>query len=66
LGFELKSVSFEKKNEILRPKETMAITMLNQKELVAHSFFESHCWEKLKSLVFVRFYGLDTTKKRQN
>lgn len=52
MGFELKSVSFEKKNEILRPKETMAITMLNQKELVAHSFFESHCWEKLKSLVF--------------
>lgn len=30
----------------------MAITMLNQKELVEHSFFESHCWEKLKSLVF--------------
>lgn len=30
----------------------MAITMLNQKELAEPSFFESHCWEKLKSLVF--------------
>ena len=30
----------------------MAITMINPKELVAHSFFESHCWEKLKSLIF--------------
>jgi len=52
LGFELKSVSFEEKNGILRPRETMAITMLNPTELIAHSFFESHCWEKLKSLVF--------------
>ena len=30
----------------------MAITMINPKELVAHSFFESHCLEKLKSLIF--------------
>lgn len=34
------------------PRETMAITMLNQKELIANSFYQSHCWEKLKSLVF--------------
>jgi len=52
LGFELKSVSFEMKKDVLVPRETMAITMLNQKELVNDSFFESHCWEKLKSLVF--------------
>lgn len=52
LGFELKSVSFEENNSLLKPRETMAITMLNQKELAEHSFFESHCWEKLKSLVF--------------
>lgn len=30
----------------------MAITMINPKELAKHLFFESHCWEKLKSLVF--------------
>lgn len=52
LGFELKSVSFYNKLDQLLPKETMAITMINSKELLEHSFFESHCWEKLKSLIF--------------
>lgn len=52
LSFELKSVSFQKINGFLVPKETMAITMINPKELVEHTFFESHCWVKLKSLVF--------------
>ena len=52
LTYELKSVSFLNKNQIYVPKETMAITMINQEELVKHSFFESHCWSKLKSLVF--------------
>jgi DNA mismatch repair protein MutH len=52
LGFELKSVSFKLKGSEYVAKETMAITMINQKELLAHSFYESHCWEKLKSLVF--------------
>jgi len=52
LSYELKSVSFrEVKNELV-PKETMAITMINPKELKQHSFFESHCWAKLKSIVF--------------
>ena len=52
LGFEMKSVAFVLKKEGYKAKETMAITMLNKKELVRDSFFESHCWEKLKSLVF--------------
>ena len=52
LGYELKSVSFHNKNEILVPKETMAICMINLEELKEHSFFESHCWAKLKTLVF--------------
>lgn len=52
LGFELKSVSFHNKKEILVPKETMAITMINPEELKKHSFLESHCWAKLKGLVF--------------
>ena len=52
LGFEMKSVAFVLKKGEYKPKETMAIAMLNQKELVRDSFFESHCWEKLKSLVF--------------
>ncbi|OGD98549.1 hypothetical protein A3A49_02000 [Candidatus Curtissbacteria bacterium RIFCSPLOWO2_01_FULL_38_11b] len=29
----------------------MAITMINPKELLEHSFFQSHCWAKLKSLI---------------
>ena len=52
LSWELKSVSFHNKKEILTPKETMAITMINPKELLEHEFFESHCWSKLKSIIF--------------
>jgi len=52
LTYELKSVSFYHVKSELVPKETMAITMINQEELKAHSFFESHCWAKLKAIVF--------------
>jgi DNA mismatch repair protein MutH len=59
LSWELKSVSFHNKKDILVPKETMAITMINPEELKQHSFFESHCWAKLKSIIFcaVMWYG---------
>ncbi len=51
LGFELKSVSFKKlKNGKIEPKETMAITMINEQELINTPFYKSHCWDKLKSL----------------
>jgi len=52
LSYELKSVSFHLVHDVLVPKETMAITMINQKELLSESFFESHCWAKLKSIIF--------------
>ena len=52
LSWELKSVSFHEIKGQLAPKETMAITMINPEELKAHSFFESHCWAKLKAIVF--------------
>lgn len=52
LTYELKSVSFHYKKDKLAPKETMAITMINPKELKAHEFFDSHCWAKLKAIVF--------------
>lgn len=52
LTYELKSVSFKHTKSGLFPKETMAITMINQKELLEHSFFQSHCWSKMKSIVF--------------
>ena len=52
LGFELKSTAFYQVKGIWIPKETFAITMINAKNLIDTPFFQSHCWEKLKSLVF--------------
>ena len=52
LTYELKSVAFRYVGKALVPKETMAITMINPAELKAHSFFESHVWAKLKTIVF--------------
>ncbi|MCL6096917.1 MAG: hypothetical protein M1444_04555 [Patescibacteria group bacterium] len=52
LSYELKSVSFVLVNDSSVPKETMAITMINPKELAEQSFFQSHCWAKLKSMIF--------------
>lgn len=52
LGFELKSTAFYQKKGIWTPKETFAITMINPQNLIDTPFFKSHCWEKLKSLVF--------------
>lgn len=52
LTYELKSVAFHYVKNKLVPKETMAITMINPTELKAHSFFDSHCWAKLKAVVF--------------
>lgn len=64
LTFELKSVSFHYVKGELVPKETMAITMINPAELATHSFFESHCWAKLKTLVFcaVMWHGKNSPK----
>lgn len=52
LSYELKSVSFYEVGKELVPKETMAITMINPEELKSQKFFESHCWAKLKAIVF--------------
>ena len=52
LGFELKSVAYEINEENFKPKETMAITMINPKNLIITPFYKSHCWDKLKSMVF--------------
>ncbi len=60
LDFELKSTAFYKKSQgNWTPKETFAITMINPQKLIDTPFFESHCWNKLKSLVYcaVSWYG---------
>ena len=64
LGFELKSTAFYKVNGEWVPKETFAITMINPAELQATPFFKSHCWDKLKTLVYcaVSWYGKHNEK----
>jgi len=64
LTYELKSVAFHYVKNELVPKETMAITMINPAELKAHSFFESHVWAKLKTIVFcaVMWHGKNSEK----
>ncbi len=64
LSYEIKSVSFYYVRGELVPKETMAITMVNPEELKNQSFFNSHCWNKLKSMVFcaVMWHGKDSIK----
>jgi len=64
LTYELKSVSFHYVKDKLVPKETMAITMINPGELKTSSFFESHCWSKLKSIIFcaVMWHGKNSEK----
>ncbi len=52
LGFELKSTAFHQRKNIWVPKETMAITMISPVELIETPFFKSHCWDKLKSILF--------------
>ncbi|RJR28977.1 hypothetical protein C4564_04085 [Candidatus Microgenomates bacterium] len=66
LSFELKSVSFIHRNNELLPKETMAISMINPEELKHDSFFNSHTWAKLKSLVFcaVAWNGASSKKSK--
>jgi DNA mismatch repair protein MutH len=64
LSYELKSVSFHYVKGRLVPKETMAITMINPEELKNDSFFESHCWAKLKAMIFcaVMWHGENSEK----
>ncbi len=64
LSYELKSVSFHYVKNKLVPKETMAITMINPKELKETEFFDSHCWNKLKAIIFcaVLWHGKNSEK----
>ncbi|MBI2628351.1 MAG: hypothetical protein HYW71_02945 [Candidatus Niyogibacteria bacterium] len=66
LTYELKSVAFRKVKGELVPKETMAITMINPEELKVHSFFESYCWAKLKTIVFcaVEWNGINSEEAK--
>lgn len=64
LGFELKSTAYIVNDNKYKPKETMAITMINPDVLIKTPFYDSHCWNKLKSIVFcaVSWYGKHVEK----
>ena len=64
LSWELKSVSFRYLKDNLIPKETMAITMINPEELKKDDFFKSHCWAKLKSIIFCAVLGMEKMLKK--
>ena len=52
--WELKVVPLRKdRNDNLRVKESMAITMLEPSEVVANKFEDSHLYDKLRSMVVV-------------
>lgn len=51
-NWELKTFPFKRlKNGKLVPKETFAITMIDPNYVAKTDFYESHLWNKLKSLV---------------
>jgi len=49
--WELKAVPLHKKNKAYAPKETMAITMINAKDIAERDFENSHLLNKLRSLI---------------
>ena len=51
LGFECKTTCFVVTKDLLKAKETMAITMFHQRDY-GEEFLESHFWSKLKILIF--------------
>lgn len=53
-SWELKVVPFKKLNSgEIKPKETMAITMLDENEVLLKDFFESHLYTKLNKIIVV-------------
>jgi DNA mismatch repair protein MutH len=51
LGWELKTTSLRLRDDHWRPKETLAITMINPTRDVDMPFLESHLWAKLKKTI---------------
>lgn len=51
LGWELKTTSLRLRDDRWRPKETVAITMINPERDVEVPFEESHLWQKLKKTI---------------
>jgi len=62
--WELKVVPLIKREDCYIPKETMAITMINAKDVAEKKFENSHLFEKLRSLIICgRLFESKTEKK---
>jgi DNA mismatch repair protein MutH len=44
---------------IIAPKETIAVCMINNNDLVGTDFYESRCYKKLSNVLFVGYYRED-------
>lgn len=51
LGWELKTTSLRLRDDHWRPKETLAITMINPARDIETQFIDSHLWAKLKRTI---------------
>ena len=51
LGWELKTTSLRLRDDCWKPKETVAITMINPTRDVGTPFEESHLWKKLERTI---------------
>jgi len=51
LGWELKTTSLRLRDDHWRPKETLAVTMINPSRDVDTPFFQSHLWHKLERTI---------------
>ena len=58
---ELKIFPLEKKYGILRPKETIAVTMLSTDDLRVNDFKASKCYKKMSKMLIVPYLRTDDT-----
>jgi DNA mismatch repair protein MutH len=64
LGWELKTTSLVSRNDHWRPKETLAITMINPERDKDVPFEESHLWSKLKKTIVCGREWIDKSEPR--
>lgn len=64
LGWELKTTSLRLRDDRWRPKETVAITMINPERDIHVPFDESHLWLKLKRTIVCGREWIDKTEPR--
>jgi len=64
LGWELKTTSLRLKDDHWRPKETLAVTMINPARDIDVPFSDSHLWAKLKKTIVCGREWIDKAETR--